>query len=140
MTRYDEQFGKMVKYYRKLARMSQEELANKLGYKHKSSIGKIESGVARVPADRVVDFAKALGITVEELMKNITAERIQMPIFENEEEEDGTHYFTSHSDSDNNRLRNVMRIIINLNDEDLIKAENILNTIFGGSYGNTNLQ
>lgn len=42
-------FGKNVYKYRKLAGLTQDELAQILGYKNKASIGKIETGVAEVP-------------------------------------------------------------------------------------------
>lgn len=48
--------------------MSQEELANKLGYKSRSSINKIEKGENDIPQSKIVSFAKALRTTPEFLM------------------------------------------------------------------------
>ena len=48
--------------------MSQEELANKLGYKSRSSINKIEKGENDIPQSKIVSFAKALQTTPEFLM------------------------------------------------------------------------
>lgn len=48
--------------------ISQEELANMLGYKSRSSINKIEKGINDIPQSKIVEFAKALRITPEELM------------------------------------------------------------------------
>lgn len=42
-------FGSNVYKHRKLAGITQEELANRLGYKNKASIGKIENGNNEVP-------------------------------------------------------------------------------------------
>lgn len=48
--------------------MTQEELAEKLGYKSKSSINKIELGVNDLPQRKIVLFAKALHTTPAALM------------------------------------------------------------------------
>lgn len=48
--------------------MSQEELANKLGYKSRSSINKIEKGENDIPQSKIVSFAQALHTTPEFLM------------------------------------------------------------------------
>ncbi len=48
--------------------ISQEELANMLGYKSRSSINKIEKGINDIPQSKIVEFANALRITPEELM------------------------------------------------------------------------
>lgn len=48
--------------------MTVEELANKMGYKDKSSISKIENGKADIPTSKVVAFAKALETTTAYLL------------------------------------------------------------------------
>lgn len=55
--------GDKIKQRREALGLSQEELARMLGYKHKSSINKIELGQADVPRAKVPAFAKALGMT-----------------------------------------------------------------------------
>ena len=55
--------GDKIKQKREELGLSQEELARILGYKHKSSINKIELGLADVPRAKVPAFAKALGMT-----------------------------------------------------------------------------
>lgn len=55
--------GDKIKQKREELGLSQEELARILGYKHKSSINKIEMGLADVPRAKVPAFAKALGMT-----------------------------------------------------------------------------
>ncbi len=45
--------------------LSQEDLAKKLGYKSKTTINKIESGVNDIPRKKIKDFAVALKTTPE---------------------------------------------------------------------------
>lgn len=61
-----ENLGSKIKQRREELGLSQEELATMLGYKHKSSINKIELGLADVPRAKVPAFAKALGMTAIE--------------------------------------------------------------------------
>lgn len=58
--------GQKIKKRREELGLSQEDLAKILGYKHKSSINKIEFGAADVPRAKVPAFAKALGMTAIE--------------------------------------------------------------------------
>lgn len=48
--------------------MTQEELSKKLGYKNKSTIGKIEADVNDITSSKVVEFAHALDTTAAYLM------------------------------------------------------------------------
>lgn len=59
---------KRIKMRRNELNMSQEELAQKLGYKSRSSINKIEKGQNDIPQSKIIDFAKALDTTPEYLM------------------------------------------------------------------------
>ena len=61
------ELGKKIKQRREELGLSQDELARMLGYKHKSSINKIELGAADVPRAKVPAFAKALGMTAIEV-------------------------------------------------------------------------
>jgi len=47
---------------------TQEELAKKMGYKSKSTINKIESGINDITQSKVVKFAEVLGVTASWLM------------------------------------------------------------------------
>lgn len=60
------ELGKKIKLRREELGLSQDDLARMLGYKHKSSINKIELGAADVPRAKVPAFAKALGMTAIE--------------------------------------------------------------------------
>lgn len=64
----DKQFGEMIKSRRTQLKLTQEELANKLGYKSKSTINKIELGINSVSQKKIVKFADALDTTVAYLM------------------------------------------------------------------------
>ena len=48
--------------------MTQEELAEKMGYTNRSSIAKIERGVVDLSQSKIVQFAKVLETTASELM------------------------------------------------------------------------
>lgn len=48
--------------------MTQEDLSNKLGYRSKTTIAKIENGTNDIMQNRVMDFAKALQTTPAYLM------------------------------------------------------------------------
>lgn len=60
--------GKKIKEKRILLGLTQEELANKLGYKSKSTINKIELGINDIPQSKVSEFARALNTTPVFLM------------------------------------------------------------------------
>lgn len=62
------EFGKRIKKRREELGMSQESLAQKLGYKSRSSINKIELGLNDISQSKIVAFAKALHTTPEYLM------------------------------------------------------------------------
>ena len=69
MTNGDEKFligfGERVKTRRNEIKMSQETLAAKVGYEHKTSISKIEHGKTSVPQNKVLEIANALDTTVQ---------------------------------------------------------------------------
>lgn len=48
--------------------ISQQELADKLGYTSRTTIAKIEAGVIDIPQSKIVEFAKALNISPGTLM------------------------------------------------------------------------
>lgn len=61
-------FGERVKQRRMELKMTQQELAEKLGYRDKSSIAKIESGVNSLTMPMVEKVASALDCTGPYLM------------------------------------------------------------------------
>lgn len=59
--------GERIKELRKKAGLTQQELAEKLGYVSKVSINQIETGQRPLPAGKVIDTAKALNTSVNYL-------------------------------------------------------------------------
>lgn len=60
--------GKNIMQRRKQIGMTQEELAQIMGYKSKSSINKIELGKSDMPQSKIEQFARALKTTPGDLM------------------------------------------------------------------------
>jgi len=60
--------GKNIADRRRELKLTQEELAEKLGYKSKSTINKIELGINDISQSKLVLFAKALNTTPGYLM------------------------------------------------------------------------
>lgn len=60
--------GEKIRARREELGLTQERLAEILGYKNKSSIAKIEAGAADVPRSKVDAFASALSLSPEVLM------------------------------------------------------------------------
>lgn len=71
-----------IKQRRNELGLTVEELANKMGYKDKSSISKIENGKADIPTSKVVAFAKALETTTAYLLGADTSVSSIPPGFE----------------------------------------------------------
>ena len=60
--------GEKIKIRRKELGWSLQDLADRMGYKNKSTIARIESGVIDLPQSKVVKFAEVMGTTVGYLM------------------------------------------------------------------------
>lgn len=60
--------GKNIADRRKELGLTQEELANRMGYKSKSTINKIELGINDIPQTKIVKFAEALHTSPSVLM------------------------------------------------------------------------
>lgn len=60
--------GKMIKQRREALGFTQQELADKLGYKSRSAINKIETGVNDITQSKIVKFAEVLETTPAYLM------------------------------------------------------------------------
>lgn len=60
--------GERIKQRREELHMSMDDLAQKLGYKSRTSIFKIESGDTDLPLSKVEEFAAALFVTPQYLM------------------------------------------------------------------------
>jgi len=61
--------GKRIKEIRQNQKISQSELANRIKYLNQSQISKIEKGDRKATAEDLIVIAKALGVTIDELIK-----------------------------------------------------------------------
>lgn len=57
-----------IKMYRKKNKMTQDELAKRMGYTDRSSIAKIENGSVDLPISKIVQFAEVFDVDPGELM------------------------------------------------------------------------
>lgn len=62
--------GELIKILRKEKKMSQDQLAELLGYSGKSAISKLEKGGFELSQDKLVLVANIFGISVDALVKN----------------------------------------------------------------------
>lgn len=60
--------GDNIRKAREMKNMTQLELAQKLGYKNRTSITKIEAGNNDLPQSKVIKFARALGVSELQIM------------------------------------------------------------------------
>lgn len=60
--------GERIKTLREQRGMTQDELAIRVGYRHKTSVNKIETGERKLMQDKILAFAKALDTTPETIM------------------------------------------------------------------------
>ena len=56
-----EVMGLRIKALRELRKLSQTELAEKVGYKDKTAIAKVEAGKVDLPQSKIYAFAKEIG-------------------------------------------------------------------------------
>ena len=57
-----------IKYFRKLNKWTQEELAKRMGYINRSMIAKIETGKIDLSQSKIIEFANVFGIAPGDLM------------------------------------------------------------------------
>ncbi|WP_155729841.1 helix-turn-helix domain-containing protein, partial [Streptobacillus moniliformis] len=70
--------GKKIQKRRLELNLTQEQLAQKIGYKSTSTIAKIEKNINTIPFDKLLDFCKALDIPIYELLpENNNIEQIK---------------------------------------------------------------
>ena len=62
--------GETIKARRIALGWTQEDLAKRTGYTSKSSINKIELGINDIPQRKIVQFANALGMSIEEMFSS----------------------------------------------------------------------
>lgn len=124
--------GRNIKYYRELSGLSMEEFAVKAGYKNRSSIAKIEAGETRIQAYKMVDFALILGVDVIDLMKETNSNPFQVLINDTP---------TPATVTTNDKFKDTVALLLTLDQEELERAYNVLNAMFGGgTHGKRNLE
>lgn len=69
--------GDRIRKRREELGLTQQQLADRLGYKSKATINKIESGINGISQKRIVDFAHAMNTTIEYLMEMDDVEETQ---------------------------------------------------------------
>ena len=74
--------------------ISQQELANAMGYKSRSTIAKIEAGENDVPESKIPRFARVLGVPVEYIKTGIINESANKSIIHNMVINKGTNMHT----------------------------------------------
>lgn len=127
--------GARIKYYREHLDMNQQELAEKVGYKNKASIARIEKGQMELPASKVVDFAKALGIEVPDLIKGLAAEA-RFELYADQV----TELVSQTEPKPDNYLKPIMNLLIKMNDSQLQTTYKMMNKILKeDSNGNSNM-
>jgi len=67
-TAYNALFGARVKYYRERKGLTQQELADRLGYTSHASIAKIEKGKSSILLSKLPDFCVALDVDAFDLL------------------------------------------------------------------------
>lgn len=84
MTETDIRIGRRIRAIRESIGMSQDELAQKTGYKSRSSVNKIEMGAQGLTQSKLLLFAAALQTTPGELIeRSVESEEPQIPQFPN---------------------------------------------------------
>lgn len=63
--------GAYLKGLREDAKLTQADLAKRLGLEYYTFISQIETGLTRLPPEHYTEFAKAVNVPVEELVKNL---------------------------------------------------------------------
>lgn len=70
-----ESMGLRIKGLRESKKMSQAELAEKVGYKDKTAIAKVEAGKVDLPQSKISSFVKALDTTTSYLFSDVDVEK-----------------------------------------------------------------
>lgn len=87
---YLQKMGSKIKQFRKMRGLTQDELAHAAGFKDRSSISQIESGISDISRDRFIKIADALSVDYSALLfdnngnaHNIIIEAVSVPVLEN---------------------------------------------------------
>ena len=79
-----EQLYKNIRARRIELGMTQQELADKMGYTNRSSIAKVENGAVDLSQSKIIQFAKVLETTPGELMGEVLPDEHPTEYYDNE--------------------------------------------------------
>lgn len=99
---------KNIKARRTELKMTQTELAHKVGYSEKSSIAKIESGAVDLPLSKVKEIAKALDCSASTLMGWDDIDDNDVPVYDTKDSE-CLLLFSKLSETQKDNILNLMR-------------------------------
>lgn len=115
--------GENIRKARLASKMTQEDLANKMGYKSKSTINKIELGINDITQTRIVQFAKVLNTTPAELMGWVEATPEEI------KESDIMADITSRAFR-NSDYKNFLLLSNKLDESQILRATELLHLVF----------
>ncbi|MCE3010073.1 MAG: helix-turn-helix domain-containing protein [Proteobacteria bacterium] len=90
--RIDGKIGELIREYRLKAKMSQKEIADKLGYTQSVFVSLIENGSSKVPLQTLGELINILGIPEKKITKILVesyAERVKAELFEGKKKSAG---------------------------------------------------
>ena len=67
--------GEFIKTKRKELRITQKELAKKLGYKSNSTIVQIEKGITSITIEQLQEFSKVLNFEISEVFEKVEGKK-----------------------------------------------------------------
>lgn len=88
--------GKQIAHFRRLAGLTQEELAERTGYSV-DFIGLVERGINAPTVARLADVARALGVEVWQLFKSVNATRDKARVHTSNRGQRGRSSLKNHS-------------------------------------------
>jgi len=110
--------GQKIKQLREEREWSQEQLALKMGYKSRSSINKIESGINELPQSKIYAFARVFGVNPSELVTNDPLPK-ESPVTASEIALHVKRLFGNHAEG-------LLEVFATLNDEGQKEALNLI--------------
>lgn len=116
---FNTNLGKRIALYRELAGLTQSELAEKVKYKDRTSIAKIENGTVKIPMKKLSLIAEVLNTDIETLCMMEEQDELEEQVEKKLSDGDAT-------------FKKIVKLLIDLDDENLDKAYKLLDTMFGG--------
>lgn len=102
--------GDNIRKYRKIRGLSQEQIAESLGYKNYTTIQKWESGVSEPPFKKLAEIADILRISMRSLTEEDVHEEVNPRM--TEQEKRILSYFSRLTEEDKIRIEERMKIML----------------------------